>query len=223
MSSLSDKDKESSTSAATAEPHRWEDAYKKGKEALPWDTGAAAPELVRYLESSAMPKQILEIGCGTGSNAIWMAERGASVLATEISPTAIEMAQKKLEHNKSLKLEFRLADIIESSPVKDGTIDFVFDRGVYHVMPDNNSRTTFIARVAAALKEGGFWLCIAGSVDEDRPEGAGGPPQLNASDLVDLAQKYFELFHLKRILSSGPYGNEIVMWEALYRKRALKK
>ncbi|HEY9680530.1 MAG TPA: class I SAM-dependent methyltransferase [Oculatellaceae cyanobacterium] len=220
---MSDKDQESNASAATVEPHRWEDAYKKGKDALPWDTGAAAPELVRYLESSTMPKQILEIGCGTGSNAIWMAERGASVLATEISPTAIELAKKKIENNKSLKLEFRLADIIESSPVKEGTIDFVFDRGVYHVMPDDDSREIFIDRVAGALKNGGFWLCIAGSADEDRPENAGGPPQLQASDLVNLAQKHFELFHLKRIISSGPYGNEIVMWEALYRKRAPKR
>lgn len=160
-----------------------------------------APELVAYLESRDMPKSVLEVGCGTGSNAIWMAERGALVVATEIAPTAIELAKKKLADTKKLQLEFRVADITKEKPVPDSSVDFVFDRGVFHVMPDDLSRAAFIERVAAALHIGGFWLCIAGSMDEERPEGVGGPPQLTARNLVDAAEKHFEVFHLKRIIS----------------------
>ncbi len=72
----------------------------------------------------------------------------------------------------------------------------------------------------ASLKSGGFWLCVAGSADEHRPEGEEGPPQLKASDLVDVAEEKFELFSLQRILSVGPHKRPPkVMWEALYRKR----
>jgi SAM-dependent methyltransferase len=220
---LSNQDNKTAGATAVGAHPNWDDSYKKGKDALPWDTGAAAPELVSYLAARETPKQVLEIGCGTGSNAIWMAERGAVVLATDISPTAVDIAKKKAERYSSLKLEFRVADIIDSSPAENDSVDFVFDRGVYHVMPGNDARKIFIERVAAALKDGGFWMCIAGSLDEERPEGVGGPPQLKASQLVDLAEKHFEVFHLRRILSSGPYGNEIVMWEVLYRKRATKK
>jgi len=217
---VQNQDSDKSGSQVVAPYRNWDDCYKKGKDSLPWDTGEAAPELVRYLESVELfPGNVLEIGCGTGTNAVWMARRGASVVATDISPKAVEIAKTK-QNEASVSIDFRVADIIVESPVADASVDFVFDRGVYHVMQTPEFRKTFIDRVAAALKDGGFWLCVSGSADEQRAEGEEGPPQLKASDLVDLAEEKFELFSLQRILSVGPHNRPpIVMWEALYRKR----
>jgi SAM-dependent methyltransferase len=197
----------------------WDERYQQGPDALPWDTGEPAPELVSFIDKlELMPANILEIGCGTGTNAIWLAQQGVSVVATDISPAAIEMAKRKLGNDSGTVVDFQVADIVEANPVGSSSIDFVFDRGVYHVMQPE-LRQTFIDRVAEALKDGGYWLCLAGSVDEIRGASEVGPPQLKASELIDLAEVKFEIYSLQRVISPGPNAKPIVMWQAVYRKR----
>lgn len=202
--------------------YEWDERYKVGKDALPWDTGMPAPELVEYFEKTdSKPTSALEIGCGTGTNAIWMAQHGCKVVATDLSPTAIDIANEKLKKDNA-DVKFEVADILKEEPVADGSVDFVFDRGVYHVMPPD-MRHKFIDRVHNALSEGGFWLCLAGNADEFRPEGVEGPPQLKASDLVDYAEKQFEVIRMERGSFVLPDGSPHLAWKVVFRKRTEKK
>jgi len=166
----------------------WDERYRAGKDALPWDSGVQAPELEQYFSTlDKMPASVLEIGCGTGTNAIWMAQKGCKVIATDLSPAAIDAANQK-QKGAGTNVEFQVSDIIEKNPVKAGSVDFVFDRGVYHVMTPE-LRRVFIDRVVEALNENGFWLCLAGNADEHRGENEEGPPQLKLSELVVDAEK----------------------------------
>jgi methylase of polypeptide subunit release factors len=73
---------------------------------LPWDTGQPEPLLVEFVTSGAVtPSPTLEIGAGTGTNAIWMAERGFDVLGVDVSPLAVERAHAKLE-GRALRCRF---------------------------------------------------------------------------------------------------------------------
>src|SRR5690606_27627735 len=108
------------------------------------------------------------------------------VVATDISPTAIELAKKKKKKER-VEVDFRVSDILKKAPLPDDSADFVFDRGVYHVMEPQN-REAFISKVAKMLKPGAFWLCLAGSADQMRDPGEMGPPQLKASELIDIAE-----------------------------------
>lgn len=69
-------------------PHpSWNESYASGQ--LPWDTGQPEPLLVEFVNSNVVaPSAALEIGVGTGTNAIWMAERGFDVLGVDIAPLA---------------------------------------------------------------------------------------------------------------------------------------
>lgn len=197
----------------------WDERYKVGKEALPWDTGLPAPELVEYFERTEIkPTRALEIGCGTGTNAIWMAQQGCTVVATDLSPTAIESANEKLKES-GLKVTFQVSDILDSEPVSAGSVDFVFDRGVFHVMPPD-VRRNFIDRVHSALDEGGFWFCLAGNADEFRPEGVQGPPQLKASELIDPTEDQFEVHKMERASFVLPDGTPHLAWKVIFRKRS---
>ncbi|HEY9731715.1 MAG TPA: class I SAM-dependent methyltransferase [Drouetiella sp.] len=197
----------------------WDDRYKQGPEALPWDSGEPSGELVAYIESlKKAPAKALEIGCGTGTNAIWLARRGCEVVATDLSETAINMAKKKLADSGLTNVEFKVDDVIARAPVPAGSIDFVYDRGVYHVM-DPGNRDTFINRVSDCLKDGGAWLCLAGSADERVYGRDQGPPQLKASELIDLAEKKFEVQYLRTGAFLMPDGTPRKMWEVLYKKR----
>ena len=196
----------------------WDERYKTSPGQLPWDTGVTAPELVEYFESlEKVPGQVLEIGCGTGTNAIWMAKKGSHVIATDISPTAIEEAKRKRDE-EGLEIDFRVSNILEELPSKDDSLDFVFDRGVFHVMtPDD--RRTFIDAVAKMLRTNGYWLCLAGNADDKSNPEEEGPPRLKASEVIDLAEEKFEIHSLTRSSFILPDGIKKLAWKVLYLKR----
>jgi SAM-dependent methyltransferase len=84
-------------------PHSsWNESYASG-ESLPWDTGTPDPQLVELIVSRVIvPGRTLEIGCGTGTNAIFLAQRGFDVLGIDISEAAVEKARAKA-HGVSLR------------------------------------------------------------------------------------------------------------------------
>lgn len=196
----------------------WEDAYKNATEPLPWDIGTPAPELqsaFKELDMAGRPS--LEIGCGTGTNAIWMAEQGSKVVATDISASAIAAAKEKSK-KAGVEVDFAVADILNAGAVGNESVDFVFDRGVFHVMPEGK-RGLFAERVAAALKNGGYWLCLAGSKDEVRENPENGPPQLSAAEIINTVEKLFEVHRVDRSNFTLPNGAMHIAWVVLMRKR----
>lgn len=196
----------------------WEDHYKNATDPLPWDIGTPAPELQSaFKELDMAGRPVLEIGCGTGTNAIWMAEQGCKVVATDISATAIEIARGKAKE-AAVDVDFSVADICRDRAVANESVDFVFDRGVFHVMAEDK-RALFCECVADALKGGGYWLCLAGSKDEVRENPDQGPPQLSAVELITPVEKLFEIHRLERTNFTLPNGAMHVAWEMLMRRR----
>lgn len=194
----------------------WEERYQQGGEALPWDIGTPAEELVEFFEMlESDPGRALEIGCGTGTNAIWMAARGVEVVATDISPTAIDTAREK-SRTAGVSVEFKVSDILAEIPA-DGAVDFVFDRGVFHVM-EAARRVDFARRVAEMLGPGGYWLCLAGSADEKLSHEVG-PPQLKAGEVILACEESFEIHRLERAAFVLPDGAPRLAWKVVFRKR----
>lgn len=78
-----------------------EEYYRAGKP--PWDTGVTPPELVALVEGhgeghdALPPGPALELGCGTGTNAIYLARHGWEVVAVDLVGRAIELARERTE------------------------------------------------------------------------------------------------------------------------------
>ena len=144
-------------------PHpSWDESYASNQ--LPWDTGQPEPLLVEFLASSRLqPGPTLEIGAGTGTNAIWMAERGFDVLGVDVSPLAVERARAKIE-GRALRCRFTALDVLVTT-LPGAPFQFVFDRGCFHVFDEPDERQRFAERVAAALTPGGLWLSLIGSTE----------------------------------------------------------
>ena len=144
-------------------PHpSWNENYASGQ--LPWDTGQPEPLLIEFVNSNAVtPGATLEIGAGTGTNAIWMAERGFDVLGVDVAPLAVERARAKM-NGRPLHCRFAVLDIL-AAPPPGGPFQFVFDRGCFHVFDEPDERQQFAAQVAAVLAPGGLWLSLIGSTE----------------------------------------------------------
>jgi len=195
---------------------RFEDRYRAGD--TPWDHDAPDRNLVDIVTGRPVHHcRALDIGCGTGVNAIWLARQQFTVTACDISPTAIDMARTKaagLEGNCT----FLVADILKGK-ISGSPFGLVFDRGCLHTVEAGDERRQFAANVASCLEAGGLWLTLTGNADE--PEREVGPPRLTARELVDAVEPLFELLSL----SAGHFGSDQPdppkAWICLMRKRDL--
>ncbi len=106
----------------------WEDAYKTTP---PWDIGRPQPAFVELVHAGELTKGlVLDIGCGTGENALYLAENGFSVVGIDLSNRAIAAAKEKAIERK-LKVNFRIANAL-SLDFKNGYFDNAIDSGLFH-------------------------------------------------------------------------------------------
>jgi SAM-dependent methyltransferase len=130
-------------------PHpSWNDSYTSG-EPPPWDTGTPDPMLVAMIESHAIePGRTLEVGCGTGTNAIYLAEHGFDVVGVDVAPVAIEKARSRAHP----RCRFEIVDFLnEGAP--GGPFQFVADRGCFHTFDNDRQHRGAAARGWAAATE----------------------------------------------------------------------
>src|SRR3954470_5848055 len=172
-------------------PHSsWNESYASG-ESLPWDTGTPDPLLVELITSRAIaPGRALEIGCGTGTNAIFLAQHGFDVLGIDISEVAVEKARAKAQG----RCRFEAGDFLAATP-PGGPFQFVFDRGCFHVFDGEGERAGFADNVAAELVEHGLWLSLIGST-EGAPR-AQGPPRRSAREVINAIEPALEIMQLR--------------------------
>jgi len=195
-------------------PHPpWNDRYASG-EPVPWDTGMPDPMLVEIIESRGVaPGRTLEVGCGTGTNAIYLAQHGFEVVGVDISPLAIGSARAKADG----RCRFETIDFLSEAP-PGGPFQFVFDRGCFHTFDEHPERERFAQRVAAELIEGGVWLSLIGST-EGPPRDAG-PPRRSAREVMKAIEPSLEILQF-RSGEFGVYGEQLKAWLCLSRRRTI--
>jgi SAM-dependent methyltransferase len=196
-------------------PHDWNEKYASG-EPLPWDTDTPDPQLVGMVESGAIaPGRTLEIGCGTGTHAIFLAQRGFDVLGVDISEVAISKAKARARE----LCRFEVVDFLAASPA-GGPFEFVFDRGCFHAFDHESERAHFARKVAAELVEHGLWLSLIGNTES--PTREEGPPRRSAREVMNAIEPSLEIVEL-RSSEFTVYGRQLKSWLCLSRKRAIPR
>jgi SAM-dependent methyltransferase len=192
----------------------FKERYEAGD--TPWDIGAPDSNLIQVVTSRPIKAcKAMDIGCGTGDNAIWLSQRKFHVVGIDVSEVAIEKAKEKaLKANA--KCTFVVGNFLKRR--SEGTsFGFAFDRGCWHTMNSDRERKRFAATVNAHLQKDGLWLSLIGNADEQRH--APGPPQRTARQIVNSVEPYFEILSL----ISGCFGSSGSgaprAWVCLMRKR----
>jgi SAM-dependent methyltransferase len=194
----------------------WNQRYQQAD--TPWDTGNPSTELLRILEERAIhPCRTLELGCGTGSNAIALAGCGFEVVAADISELAIERACERAAQAE-LSIKFLVADVTDL-PDLGPPFPFVFDRGVYHVIRSVNL-PGFLNTLSRYTQTGSTYLTLAGNANEVAEEP--GPPRVQASEICQELSPLFDLIQLREFRFDEVVINQQprrpLGWSALWRR-----
>ena len=137
---------------------RFDAAYLEGSQ--PWDIGRAQPELMSLLEASRITGRVIDLGCGTGENAVSYAMAGLDVVGVDGSQEAIRQARDKAR-TRGVSIRFDVADVLDLGEHLE-SFDTATDSGVFHVF-DDEDRPRYERSVRGVLRPGGllFVLCFS--------------------------------------------------------------
>ncbi len=170
-------------------PRDFEASYRSGD--APWDIGGPQPEVVRLAEAGLIAGSVLDIGCGTGENALFLAARGHAVFGLDGSPTAIELARQKAAA-RGLPVQFHAWDALALDRLRK-SFETVIDVGLFHVLADGDRR-----RYAESLVEvtapGSDLFILCFSTEE--PPGPG-PRRIDEQEIRDAFRSLFATMEVR--------------------------
>jgi 2-polyprenyl-3-methyl-5-hydroxy-6-metoxy-1,4-benzoquinol methylase len=143
----------------------------------PWDIGRAQPEFMRLAEAGEIKGSVLDVGCGTGEYALYLASLGHEVWGLDFAPAAIEKAQAKARE-RGLEVTLLVWNVLDLQSLKR-TFDTVIDSGLFHSITDAE-RLLFVHSLTVVLEPGGtyFMLCFS----EQEP-GSWGPRRVTQAEI----------------------------------------
>ena len=193
---------------------RYRERYKSGD--TPWDVSQPDFNLIEVVTvKPILGCKALDIGCGTGDNSIWLAQKGFQVIGTDTSDITLEKAKEKAS-KANVECGFVLVDFLKNK-IEGAPFGFVFDRGCFHSFNSENDRKSFAQNVADHLEEAGLWLTIVGNADEHRQ--GPGPPQRTAGDIVLAVEPYFKVLSLISSHFGSNRPKPPSAWRCLMQKR----
>jgi SAM-dependent methyltransferase len=167
----------------------WEDRYTQNDPAtLPWNAGGPDPDLVRLVKKGIIPVgQALDIGTGPGHDAVFLIQQGFNVIGIDISPTAVILARENAS-NAGLFGFFQEGDI-RQIPVEDHFVDFVYDRGCFHVL-ETQDRPKAVEEIGRVLRKRGLFML---RVFSEKEQPGDGPHRFTRKELEDLFGGKFKI------------------------------
>ncbi len=169
----------------------------------PWDIGRPQKEFIRLAEEGEISGRVLDVGCGTGENALYLASLGFEVWGIDTAPSAIKKAKEKAK-KRGITVNFLVSDALKLQllQVKFHT---VIDCGLFHVFSDEE-RPIFAASLSSALYPGGkyFMLCFS----EHEP-GSYGPRRVTQAEIRATFSKGWKINYIREAeleITFGPDG-----------------
>lgn len=147
----------------------------------PWDSGISPPELIEFIANHPAGRAI-DIGCGTGTNVITLAQHGWQVTGIDFASRAIQIAKRKAQN---IKADLQVNDATKLKGI-NGPFGLALDLGCFHGI---EKKTDYLTQLSRILAPGGFWLMYG--FFKSAPHLSG--PGLAAPDLDLISSHGFRL------------------------------
>jgi SAM-dependent methyltransferase len=192
----------------------WDMHYQSDR--APWETGQPSSELGRVLaEEKIGPCRVIELGCGSGINAVWLAEQGFDVTGVDFNRLAVEKAGRRASA-AGVSVRFVLGDVLDLRERYD-PFPFFFDRGCYHVVRSQDV-AAYVETLRRVTAPGSVGLVLTGNAKERHEPG---PPVVSEAEIRAELGAAFEIVRLREFrfdsggaIEPGPLG-----WSCLVRRR----
>ena len=174
----------------------------------------ASNELVKLLGEGIIPiGRALELGCGTGANAVCLAKHGFEVTAVDSSPTALERARRR-GRLEDAPVHFILDDVYHFAENAE-PFDLIFDAGFYHFArrDDLDSLLDILWRIT---RPGSLYVTLAGNADE---QCEGGPPQVTEEEIHNELGRLLDMVQLRTFQFESAIREEGYLgWSCVMRR-----
>jgi 2-polyprenyl-3-methyl-5-hydroxy-6-metoxy-1,4-benzoquinol methylase len=138
-------------------PSRWRFQWSYWRGQTPWDTQITPPEVMEFI-AQVTPGRALDLGCGTGTNAITLARHGWQVTGVDFAPRAIRAARRKTA-GAGLKIDFHTADVSDLSMLSGG-YNYVLDIGCLFTL-EEKERVRYASALGGLLRPQGWYMLYA--------------------------------------------------------------
>ena len=193
---------------------RWDSPYHNNRRPG-WDVGRPSTYLVEAVkEGTLRPGRAIVFGCGTGTNAIYLAGKGFDVTGVDVAPTALARAEQKAR-KAGVKVRWILADVLTLPKLEP--FDLVFDRGCYHHVRRYNA-AGYVDAVRRLAHPGSRLLLLAGNANEKSRRG---PPRVKEEEIRNDFSALFEFEWMRevRFNSVNPDAKGPLAWSVLLRRK----
>jgi len=184
-------------------------------DSIPWNIESPPAVLVDLVERGKVrPCRAVDLGCGTGNYAMYLAGKGFAITGIDSSITAIRIARKNAEQ-RNLSCRFIVADLLGDLQEVPGTFDFAFDwEFLHHIFPVD--REKYLGNVRKILKSGALYLSVSFSEEDPQFGGTGKERKTrigtilyfsSEEELSGLFSKFFTVREVKTIDIAGKSGS----------------
>lgn len=131
-----------------------------------WDIGRPQRAFLELLDAGLVRSPVLDVGCGTGELALFLARQGYDVLGVDLSSVAIQQAMEKARYRR-IPAHFLVWDALELGGLRAESMQFrtVLDSAMLHVLGDRE-RDRFIEGLDEIVPSGGLY-CVLGDARRD--------------------------------------------------------
>lgn len=193
---------------------------------IPWNIEEPPKALVELVESGKVkPCKTIDLGCGTGNYAIYLANIGFDVTGIDISPTAIKIAKENAT-KRAAKCNFLVADVLGDLDEVNETFDFAYDwELLHHIFP--GKRKKYVENVYKIVNPSGRYLSVCFSEKDPQFGGSGKYRETPLgtilyfsceNELRDLFDPYFDIKELRTIEISGKFSAHIANYAFMEKK-----
>ena len=178
-----------------------------------WEIDRPQISVKSLFEAGKFKGKILELGCGTAENSIYLNKEGFEVVGIDLSQCAIEIARKKAK-KKNANIELICGDLFKHDFGVEG-FDTILDSGVFHGFGDN-ARDNYLHVLQNLIKPGGLLHLIAWSELEPGQEG---PRRLTRGEIQRFFKsEWADITIVKTIYETNAHADGAAAWLASMTK-----
>ena len=186
-------------------------------EEIPWNIETPPQLLVELIDSGKIkPCSAIDLGCGAGNYAVYLASRGFEVTGVDFSSEAIKIA-KANTLKKKVQCSFFVADLVNELTDFNQKWDFAYDWGVlHHIFPQY--RVKYVQNVHQILNSNGKYLSVCFSEKDTAFEGSGKYRKTptgsilyfsSEDELKELFSPYFKIIELSSVEIAGKFVSHV--------------